>query len=79
MTEITPALVRELIGEQFPRWKELDIRPVPKSGHDNRTFLLGSDMTVRLPSGPEYAPQMKKRSAGSRFSPAICPCPSPAP
>lgn len=60
MTEITPALVRELIGEQFPRWKELDIRPVPKSGHDNRTFLLGSDMTVRLPSGPEYAPQIEK-------------------
>ena len=60
--EITKALVQELVAEQFPQWSELEIRPVSKSGHDNRTFHLGDTMTVRLPSGVAYADQVKKES-----------------
>ncbi len=62
MLDITAALVRELINEQFPQWADLDIYPVAKSGHDNRTFHLGSDMTVRLPSGPAYASAVEKEA-----------------
>lgn len=58
--EITVEIVRRLIKEQFPQWKELDIRPVAKSGNDNRTFHLGDKMTVRLPSGKAYAAQVAK-------------------
>ncbi|WP_297637442.1 aminoglycoside phosphotransferase family protein [uncultured Clostridium sp.] len=58
--EISTEIVKRLIEEQFPKWKELEIKGVEKSGHDNRTFHLGDKMTVRLPSGEAYVPQVKK-------------------
>ena len=58
--EITIEIVKQLIEEQFPQWKNLPVRPVAKSGHDNRTFHLGEEMTVRLPSGEAYAAQAAK-------------------
>ena len=60
MIEISKELVSRLIKEQFPQWANLFIKPVEHSGHDNRTFHLGNDMTVRLPSGKEYVPQVEK-------------------
>ncbi len=35
-------------------------QPVKNSGHDNRTFHLGDDMSVRLPSAKAYVPQVEK-------------------
>lgn len=58
--EISVNLVQTLIREQFPQWGNLPIRPVAKSGHDNRTFHLGEEMAVRLPSGEAYAAQAEK-------------------
>lgn len=60
MIEITLELVEELIKEQFPIWNNLKVKPIEKSGHDNRTFYLGKEMTVRLPSGEDYVPQIEK-------------------
>ncbi|MCJ7842504.1 phosphotransferase [Lederbergia sp. NSJ-179] len=60
--EMKVELVKQLIREQFPQWKELHIKPVKNGGHDNRTFHLGETMTVRLPSGKEYEPQVKKEA-----------------
>jgi aminoglycoside phosphotransferase (APT) family kinase protein len=57
---IDVALVRRLVAAQFPRWADLPVRPVAVGGWDNRTFHLGEDMTVRLPSGPGYALQVDK-------------------
>ncbi|KTC64722.1 aminoglycoside phosphotransferase (plasmid) [Legionella adelaidensis] len=57
---INEKLAQKLISEQFPQWENLAIRPVEKSGWDNRTFHLGDDMTMRLPSSKEYAPQIVK-------------------
>lgn len=57
---ITIELVRELVREQYPEWSNLEIRQVEKSGHDNRTFHLGDKMSLRLPSGQEYASQIEK-------------------
>lgn len=51
MIEITTVMVKDLIKAQFPQWAGLDIRPVEKSGHDNRTYHLGDRMIIRLPSG----------------------------
>lgn len=60
MFEITTELVRRLIHRQFPEWRDLTIRPVEKSGHDNRTYRLGEELTVRLPSHERYASAVEK-------------------
>ncbi|WP_053368801.1 aminoglycoside phosphotransferase family protein [Bacillus sp. FJAT-27245] len=60
MIKIDSGLVAKLIKEQFPEWAHLEIKPVKVSGHDNRTFHLGDDMSVRLPSAPGYVPQVEK-------------------
>jgi aminoglycoside phosphotransferase (APT) family kinase protein len=76
---IDSALVRRLISGQFPQWAELPVRPVELGGVDNRTFRLGDDMTVRLPSAPGYAPQVEKEQ---RWLPTLAPqlpLPVPAP
>ncbi|HHT0593513.1 TPA: phosphotransferase [Legionella anisa] len=57
---IDVSLVRRLIDSQFPQWSDLPIKPVAFSGWDNRTFHLGTEMTVRLPSAPFYALQVEK-------------------
>lgn len=57
---IDEILAKKLIAEQFPTWKHFQILPVEKSGWDNRTFHLGNEMTLRLPSTEEYAPQILK-------------------
>ena len=57
---ITPALVSRLVAAQFPQWADLPVRPVEIDGWDNATFRLGEDMSVRLPSGGQYALQVDK-------------------
>lgn len=58
--EINETLVHELIASQFPQWKDLVIKPVARSGWDNKTFHLGNSMTVRMPTALEYASQVEK-------------------
>ena len=60
--DITVDLAKKLIFEQFPQWSHLEINAVKNSGHDNRTFHLGDDLTIRLPSGKEYEPQIQKEA-----------------
>jgi aminoglycoside phosphotransferase (APT) family kinase protein len=52
--------VRQLVTEQFPQWSKLPIAPVRDGGWDNRTFHLGDQMLVRLPSAAEYALAVEK-------------------
>lgn len=76
---IDTALVTRLIAAQFPQWAHLPIRPVEPGGWDNRTFHLGDDMTVRLPSGPWYALQVEKEHAWlPKLAPHL-PLPIPVP
>ncbi|MGH1281652.1 aminoglycoside phosphotransferase family protein [Bacillus basilensis] len=62
MNSINVSLVEKLIQEQFPEWAHLEVKPVKFSGHDNRTFHLGDEMSVRLPSEAAYAPQVEKEN-----------------
>ncbi|GAB6433446.1 aminoglycoside phosphotransferase family protein [Bacillus luti] len=62
MHPINVSLVEKLIQEQFPEWAHLEVKPVKLSGHDNRTFHLGDEMSVRLPSDVAYAPQVEKEN-----------------
>ncbi|HUF73211.1 MAG TPA: aminoglycoside phosphotransferase family protein [Gammaproteobacteria bacterium] len=58
IAHIDADLVRRLVSNQFPRWAKLPLRAVEPQGHDNRTFRLGDDKSVRLPSAPAYAPHV---------------------
>ena len=52
---IDTSLVEQLIAEQFPRWAHDSVVPVEEQGNDNRTFRLGDELSVRLPSAERYA------------------------
>ncbi len=58
--DLTTELVQALIREQFPAWTDLPVRPAPRQGHDNRTFRLGAELSVRLPSAEAYAAAVLK-------------------
>ncbi len=77
--EITADLVRRLVAEQHPQWAGLPVSPVPRGGWDNRTFRLGDQLLVRLPSAAGYAEAVAKEQ---RWLPALAahlPLPIPAP
>jgi aminoglycoside phosphotransferase (APT) family kinase protein len=59
---IDAALVKRLIAAQFPRWRNLAVTPVEVDGWDNRTYRLGVDMTVRLPTAAGYVPAVAKEN-----------------
>ncbi|MGO4665397.1 aminoglycoside phosphotransferase family protein [Bosea sp. 2RAB26] len=67
---IGAGLVRRLIAAQFPAWADLPIEPIEPGGWDNRTFRLGDQMSVRLPSAAAYAPQVEKEH---RWLPKLTP------
>ncbi|HEY7597301.1 MAG TPA: aminoglycoside phosphotransferase family protein [Actinophytocola sp.] len=60
---IDAALVERLIGAQFPQWAGLPVTPVKVDGWDNRTYRLGDDMSVRLPTAEGYVPAVAKENA----------------
>lgn len=68
--EINESLVAALVRAQFPQWADLPITRVVIDGWDNRTFRLGLDMSVRLPSGEAYAAQVQKEH---RWLPLLAP------
>ncbi|MFB9689401.1 aminoglycoside phosphotransferase family protein [Amycolatopsis plumensis] len=69
--------VRRMVGEQFPRWAGLPVRPVAHGGWDNFTFHVGDDLVARLPSAAEYALAVAKEQ---RWLPVLAPrLPLPVP
>jgi aminoglycoside phosphotransferase (APT) family kinase protein len=53
-------LARKLIVEQFPEYASLPIVDVEKQGHDNRTYRLGEQMLIRMPTAAGYALKVPK-------------------
>jgi aminoglycoside phosphotransferase (APT) family kinase protein len=76
---IDTELVRRLVATQFPQWKDLPIQLVASSGWDNKTFHLGNDMLVRMPSAEVYADQVKKEQYWLPKLAPFLPLPIPAP
>ncbi len=73
------SLVNRLIAMQFPQWQNLPVRAVANGGWDNRTFRLGEDMLVRIPSAADYAAQVEKEQHWlPRLAPFL-PLPIPTP
>src|ERR1700730_6056885 len=73
------SLVHRLIATQFPQWADLPIKAVELGGCDNRTFHLGEQMIVRLPSDEDYAPQVAKEQYWLPKLAPFLPLPIPIP
>ena len=76
---IDAPLVHQLIATQFPQWADLTITAVELSGWDNRTFHLGADKVVRLPSDVEYSGQVEKEHQWLPKLAPLVPLPIPTP
>jgi hypothetical protein len=72
-------LVAALISEQFPRWSHLPITQVQPGGWDNRTFRLGDELSVRLPSTAGYVLQVEKEQRWLPILASQLPLPVPEP
>ena len=72
---IDVTLVRQLLEGQFPQWADLPIEPVEPGGKDNRTFRLGEEMSVRLPSAERYVEHVR---IGHEWLPRAEPSPAAA-
>lgn len=79
LVTIDTSLVKRLVASQFPQWANLPIRPVKVGGWDNRTFHLGTEMTVRLPSHERYSEQVAKEQAWLPILAPQLPLPIPVP
>ena len=79
IVQIDVPLVRRLVASQFPQWANLPVSAVRLSGWDNRTYHLGGEMSVRLPSGKHYATAVAKEQTWlPRLAPHL-PLPIPEP
>ena len=76
---IDAALVRRLIAAQFPQWQQLPVTPVELEGWDNRTYRLGEELTVRLPTHAAYVPAVAKEDRWLPFLAPQLPVPIPEP
>jgi hypothetical protein len=77
--DVSVSLVRELLAGQFPAWADLPIECVQPNGHDNRTFRLGPEMSVRLPSHERYAAQVEMEQEWLPQLAPLLPIPIPVP
>ncbi len=77
--DIDASLVRRLVTAQFPQWADLPITPAVPQGWDNRTFRLGADLSVRLPSAAGYVPQVEKEHRYAPHLGPLLPLPIPVP
>jgi aminoglycoside phosphotransferase (APT) family kinase protein len=77
--EIDASLAARLVAGQFPQWAHLPVRPVSLSGWDNRTFHLGDERLIRLPSHASYADQVAKEQVWLPRLAPLLPLPIPAP
>lgn len=53
-------LAKKLIVTQFPEYADLNITDVEQQGHDNRTYRIGNDMLIRMPTAESYALKVPK-------------------
>lgn len=77
--QIDVPLVARLVANQFPDWADLPIEPVKADGHDNRTFHLGDEMSVRVPSAQSYAAHLKTEQMWLPKLAPLLPLPIPIP
>lgn len=78
-TPIDASLVAALVARHFPHWAGLPVRAVEPCGWDHRTFRLGDDLGVRMPSASRYAAQVEKEHHWLPRLAPLLPLPIPQP
>lgn len=69
---INETIAQKLIQEQFPMYKNLEIQSVTNQGHDHKTFRLGNNLLLRLPTATRYAININKEALWlPQFTPSI--------
>lgn len=58
--DINVDIAYRLIVDQFPEYAHLPIISVEQQGHDNRTYRLGSELLIRMPTAEAYALKVPK-------------------
>ena len=76
---IDARLVVRLLASQLPHLAGLPVRPVDRQGHDNRTFRLGDELVVRLPSAAGYEAAVPLEDRWLPVLAASLPVPVPEP
>lgn len=76
---IDTELVSRLVAAQFPQYAGLPVRKVEPGGVDNRTFRLGDELAVRLPSAEGYVASVAKEQRWLPVLAPLLPVPIPVP
>ena len=58
---VSPGMVRELVDEQFPRWRDLPVKAVESPGTVNAIFRIGGQLAARFPLRPGDAAAVRQR------------------
>ena len=67
------------MAAQFPQWADLPVRSIDAGGWDNKSFHLGEQMIVRLPSASAYSAQVEKEQLWLPRLAPLLPLPIPKP
>jgi aminoglycoside phosphotransferase (APT) family kinase protein len=57
---VSPAMVRELVDSQFPRWRGLAVTAVNSPGTVNAIFRIGAGLAARFPLMPGDAAEVRR-------------------
>ncbi|HEX6446190.1 MAG TPA: aminoglycoside phosphotransferase family protein [Streptosporangiales bacterium] len=79
--DVTVDVVRRLVADQFPRWRELPVHPVASDGTVNALFRLGDEVVLRFPlrPGPEARAELVREQENARLVAAHVPLEVPTP
>jgi aminoglycoside phosphotransferase (APT) family kinase protein len=58
---VSASVVRRLVAQQFPSWRELPVRVVASQGTDNALFRIGDRYVARFPLQPGEAGATRRR------------------
>jgi aminoglycoside phosphotransferase (APT) family kinase protein len=58
---VSPAMVRELVDSQFPRWRDLSVTVVESPGTVNAIFRIGDRLAARFPLRLDDAATVRRR------------------
>ncbi len=79
--DIAEPIVRRLIAEQFPQWRDVPVRGLATSGTVNAIFRIGDDLSARFPLSPAdpaaTASVLTREAAAMRQLASVCSVPTP--
>lgn len=79
--DVDEEIVRQLIAEQFPQWRDEPVRHIAGAGTVNAIFRIGDGTAARFPLNPgdpaELTAELRKEAAAMGELASACPVPTP--